>query len=268
MEFTYTTILAAELSRRMDANPSYSLRSFARALVIAPSALSEILSGKRIPSKKMSEKIIRSLNLSPLEQTQFMVSVAKSKTELGIKRISPSLRQLLKSPPTMESKNFIDVDLFRVIGDWYHYAILFITETKDFKENPKWIASQLGISEIEVKLAIERLLKLNLLQKKNGKLAIWNKAFTTADKDTSTAALRKHMRQILEKAIFSLENDPMPTRSITAMTMAIDPEKISKAKAMIENFTQELSKYLEGGNKTQVYELNINLFPLQKSRRN
>jgi len=88
--------------------------------------------------------------------------------------------------------------------------------------------------------------------------------FTTADKTTTNAALRKHQRQSLEKALHSLENDPIEARSMTSMTMAIDPARLPEAKRLIEDFTQKLSQFLENGQSTSVYQLGIALFPLQK----
>ena len=119
----------------------------------------------------------------------------------------------------------------------------------------------------EAELALQRLLDLELLNRKNGKLVVWEKQFTTADKNITTSALRRHMRQILEKALYSLENDSIDRRNITAMTMAIDPARIPKAKEMIEDFTRKISKFLEGGKKSEVYEVNINLFPLQRTKK-
>jgi acyl-CoA thioesterase len=47
------------------------------------------------------------------------------------------------------------------------------------------------------------------------------------------------------------------------MTMAIDPEQLPIAKEMIQEFMEKLSEVLQV-KKTNVYELQINLFPLQR----
>ena len=79
----------------------------------------------------------------------------------------------------------------------------------------------------------------------------------------SHSAARKRHRQTLEKAIVALENDPVETRSMTGMTMAVDPKKIPVAKEMIRDFNRKLCEFLESGDRTQVYELSISLFSLQ-----
>ena len=160
----------------------------------------------------------------------------------------------------------LSADAFRVIGDWYHYAILVMVETKGFRNDPRWIASHLGISALEVKLAIDRLFELELLQLVEGKLRFTDRDITTAHKEQTTPALKRRQRQILEKSIESLENDAIETRSMTGMTMAIDPLKLPEAKKLISAFNRKMSRFLEGGDKKEVYELQISLFSLQTKR--
>ena len=48
-------------------NPAYSLRSFSRKLQINPSALCEILKGKRRVSRKMAERLLLQIGTDHLE---------------------------------------------------------------------------------------------------------------------------------------------------------------------------------------------------------
>jgi uncharacterized protein (TIGR02147 family) len=156
------------------------------------------------------------------------------------------------------------MEMFKVIADLHHYAILELSLTKGFKSDCRWIAKALGISPLATKLAVERLLDLGLLVEKDG---VWRKSerqITTGDKHKTSAAHRAHQAQILDKAKVSLENDPIEQRSMTGMTMAIDPAKLPAARAMIEKFMLDLCTHLESGAQRQVYQLGINLYPLQK----
>jgi len=259
----YRDCLHSELERRVQGNPSYSLRAFARALKIEPGALSQFLSGKRTPSHKLASRILRELDLSPDERNAFIASLASHQRSRGLKRMCPAFRALEADVP---SKRELSVDFFQVIAEWYHYAIMLLAETRGFKRDPRWIASRLGISPVEVKLALERLLMLELLQEVDGKLRFVDQEVTTANKDQTAPALRRRQRQILQKAIESLENDPIDRRSMTGMTMAIDPAKLPQAKKLISEFNRKMSRFLESGEKTEVYEMQISLFPLQKTR--
>jgi uncharacterized protein (TIGR02147 family) len=257
----FRQVIANEFASRMATNHRYSLRGYARGLGVPVSALSEILSARRVPSHRLATKITRSLGLSPDEERTFLTSVAQAQVQQpNRKRIDRAFRDLNALPPPAK----IDVDTFKVISEWYHYAILFLTELDAFKTDMNWISRQLGISQSEAKFAVERLLSLNMLKLQNGKLVAVEKTFTTAQKNVSTQALRNHFKQMLEKAVYSLKHDPIEKRSMTAMTFAIDPDKIPKAKQMIEDFTQKLAHFLENGQKKSVYEISISLFPLMK----
>ncbi len=260
----YRSCIQKELARRCVKNPRYSLRAFSRALGFEATVISQILSGKRVPALKTAQRLVKELGLSPDEQDHFFVSLAETHRARGLERLNPYFKDLESKNSTQKE---LSTELFRVIADWYHYAILALTMTRDFQPSPKWIAQELGISEIEAKLAIDRLIDLGFLAEKDGHLECTTEGFTTADKQLTTAALRTHQKQILENSILSLENDPIETRSHTSMTMAIDPRKLSTAKMMVEEFTQRLSKFLESGKRTQVYELGVSLYPVQKKGR-
>jgi uncharacterized protein (TIGR02147 family) len=258
----FLNCLSGELARRCDLNPRYSLRAFAKACEISPGVLSQFLSGKRVPSYKIAQKLIAHLNLSPDEEQKFLNSLAQKHQRRGLLRLSPVFK---KSGGPVQSRD-LDVELFKIIGDWYHYAILMLTCTENFRSDPKWIASQLSISVIEAKLAVERLLELGFLKSEGKKLICSEPHFTTADKNLTSTALKKHVKQSLEKAIHSVDNDPIEKRSMTYMTMAIDEAKLPEAKALVEEFTNKMSILLESGKKTRVYEFGTYLYPLQKNQ--
>jgi uncharacterized protein (TIGR02147 family) len=262
----YHDCLRDELVKRVNRNPRYSLRSFATALGINVSALSLILAGKRSVSIKVIERIFRALELSETEQKKFLESVLAEKQTQGLKRISPSLKTKLsraKSYPTIDVNRGVGVDEFRVIADWYHYAILELTESKSFRADPKWIARVLQINEWEAKLALERLLKLELLEEHAGSLRKTNIKIDTKDKTKTSLFHRKRQKQILEKSAQSLEQDPIESRNHSSLTFCIDPSRLEEAKKRIQKFTWELAEFLRDGEQKLVYEMNIGLFPLQ-----
>lgn len=255
LSVNYLKQLKDEFARRCEANPRYSLRAFAKALQFDIGLLSRILNQKHIPSIKAAHRLVGRLDLSPEEQVQFVNSVAQALQRRQSRNASP-----VNSPAPVHE---LSLDAFRIIADWYHYALLELSFTRSNSADPRHIARVLGLSSSEAKLALDRLLSLDLIEVIDGKLHKTEVQLTTADKALTAPALRRRQKQILEKSIHSLENDPIEDRNHTAMTMAIDPRKIPHAKAMIQNFTNDLMKYLESGERTRVYELSIGLFPLQ-----
>lgn len=255
----YRTFLKSELARRCESNPLYSLRAFSRSLEIDAGTLSGLISGKRPLSIKMAHRILGKLELGPLQKQKFLKSIIDEQKGKNLSRIG-----LFKNANVAYSEpDHIEVEKFKVISDWYHYAILELTFVDGFQSNQNWIARALGISVTEAKLAIDRLLELGILRDENGVFIKVPHHMTTKEKHITTPALKNQQKQFLEKARFSLDNDPVETRNHTGMTMAIDPSKIPAAKQMIEDFTQSLCEFLESGERKQVYQLAINLFSLQ-----
>jgi uncharacterized protein (TIGR02147 family) len=109
------------------------------------------------------------------------------------------------------------------------------------------------------------LISLGILDRnENGKLFRTSSHFTTTT-DVASSGLRHFQKQILEKAILSLENDPIEERDITSITVAIDESKIKEAKQEIKKFRLKMSEFLGTGERTRVYNLGIHLIPISKN---
>lgn len=257
----YRHYLNGEFARRCETNTSYSLRSFAKALNVDAGTLSRVLNGKQALSYKMAKKIVGSLDLSPDQQKEFFNSLFHYQQSRKLEKVHKQ---------NIDEKEYkgqdLNIDYYRVIADWYHLALMEMTYLKSFKPDSRYLSQQLGITQAEAKLALERLINLGLLSKKNGKIIKTNEKLSTIDRHLTTPALIKNQKQFLEKAIQSLENDSIEMRSNTNMTMAIDSTKIETAKKMIREFQMTLCNFLESGKQNQVYNLSVALYPLQKKR--
>jgi len=257
----YKSYLQGELSRRCERNPRYSVRAFARALDINDGALSQILSGKRIPAYRTAVRIIRALGLTPDEEQNFLASLAEKHRSRGLQRLNPIFREIQTKPKQQQ------IDLFRMAADWYHVAIGELTLTDEFQSDPAWIARELGISVIEAKMALERLVNHGYLKVEGGKYvrqAGQDRVFLGHSR--TTPALRAFHRQLLEKAIHSLENDSPESRDFTGWTLAIDPDRLPEARNLIETFASNLCSFLCSGKQKKVYQLELCLYPLQTNQ--
>ena len=113
-----------------------------------------------------------------------------------------------------------------------------------------------------VQLAIDRLVRLKMIRRDSINIATTDAKLRTSNQSRTGDALRKHQRQVLLKSIESLESDPIDKRNHTSMTMAINVKKIPEAKIRIQSFLREITAYLEDGERDEVYEMTINLFPV------
>jgi uncharacterized protein (TIGR02147 family) len=187
----YRQMLKNELEERCRKNQDYSLRAFAKALSLNPSQLSRVINGTQNLSLGMAQSVAERAFRSKRERLLFSAAV-----ELAIAR-RPSLRQeALKKVSRWldpESPANLSLEAMVVIAEWHHFAILDLVSLPQIPHTAAAIAAYLGVSQIETKLAIERLLKLGLLTKDGERLRKTTAVLQTPT-DLSSAALRRHHR--------------------------------------------------------------------------
>jgi uncharacterized protein (TIGR02147 family) len=239
------------LTEKIKKNPQFSLRAFARMVDVSPAVLSRVLSGKRNLTFNLAVRIADALALGPMERGKLYAFF----TDADAQEHSMQERH----------EKELSIDCFNAMKEWYHYGITQLLYVESFKEDPKWMAKMLSISELEAKLAIERLLRLEILDRdENGKLYRTATHLSTTT-DIASAGIRHFQKQILEKSIESLERDPISDRDITSITIAINESRIQEAKLEIKKFRMKMSEFLAEGEKTRVYNLGVHLIPLSKS---
>lgn len=242
-------LLQQELTRRISQNPRYSLRAFAKALRMSPATLSLILSGKHKLTKKRLETVATVLALAP-DQVDDLRDFKNS--------------ELKDSADDSTMYKFVTMDMFAVMSDWYHFAILSLMELPSATIEPAWISKKLGISVNEARIAVERLQRMDLLVKVKGK---WKQGSLPLRLDNikSNLAARRFQKQLLLKAVDSLENDTQELRDITSMTFAMNPEDLEWASKKISAFRRRLTEELEKkGSPKAVYNLTVQLCPVTK----
>lgn len=240
-------LLKHAFERRRASNPTHSLRAFARDLGITASAVSEILRGKRTLSLKMATRLVDRLG-DEIPNRDEVLTLLAHKSEQKRPR-----RQTLSS------------ESFKLVANWHHMAILSLLEVKDFNPDPRWIAGRLGISLRKARESLDLLEKSGRISRTRSGRLVAQKAFTSPDGVPSVAVRRAH-HETLSLARRSLEQDALNARDFTFMTMAADPRRLPKAREKIRKFHDQLCRYLEGGEKQEVYRMAVCLFPISKAQ--
>lgn len=244
----FKTYLQEELILRCKKNPAYSLRGFAKGLGVSPSFLSKILNGQRRITDSTFQKLVANLNLSPKVAASFQNN------------------QSSHSTAAVNFRN-LELEYFKIISDWYHYALIELTNIEGFQNSPGWIANKLGITVNQAKAAIDRLLQLELLELKEGHLSPTSGGNTTTKNQFTDLAFKKMQDDLLKKAIHSLWNEDFEKRDHTSISMAIHPADIPEVKRRLKIARREICQYLERPQlkkPTQVYNLSLSFFALSK----
>lgn len=256
-------ILRDVLARKMSRNSSFSLRAFARDLGVSHTYLSLVLNGKKSLSLKKVIQFSQLLQLDEREADLFMKAGAREARGRASQKaeVAPVLSK--KKQKEEEIKFFeLETDRFRILTDWYHIPLLELTYTKDFINDPAWIARRLSISVEQARNAISRLKRLGLLEECGGKLTKTNAKLAIVPRGFETA-VRDYHRQMLQKASDAMESgtaEDYAVRDITGSTIAIDPTKIPEVKRRIAAFRRSMLKFLSDKETSEVYQLNVQFF--------
>ncbi|MBI3017412.1 MAG: TIGR02147 family protein, partial [Deltaproteobacteria bacterium] len=257
--------LSHTFKEKQKKNPKYSLRSWSGHLGFrSPSVISMVLRGERKLQLELLTKIAESLRLTDPEKQYLQVLTLYSNA------ITPAEKQLYSDllghiRPDQEFST-LHLDKFRLISDWYHFAIYEMVDLKDFKLDYDWISQKLNheITSVMAEEAIKRFLRLKLLVLKNGKLKKNSQQQVFTETDIPNEALKKHHTQMIEKALQSLQNQDVQEREISSNTMIFSKSKMAEVKRKIRKFQKEIARLCETKQGDAVYQLNTQFFKLTK----
>ncbi len=262
----YRETLKDEYAKRSSQNARYSLRAYARDLGMSHSRLNEVINYKRGISVEVASKIAQRLGYAPQEMELLITHVeAKHGRSAITKKLAQEKLERLK---LTEDITLLQLDSFEVISSWYHYAILELTGLKDFQSEASWIAKRLGISILEAETAIDRLLRLALLERKKGKLCA-TENFTATPSGIPSEGLKRHHEHILDRAKASIRLQSPDERDLSALTLAIPVSALPQAKALIKKFRREFNAEMEKtSKKDSIYCLAVQFFRLDQKGEN
>ncbi len=257
--------LQFEFARKKIKNPKFSLRAWSSQLKFKnPAFLSQILSRKRKLKLDLAKRISNNLGLSSEEAKYFETLV------------------LLENAKTVEEKNLvhdllvsignennyssipISLDVFKFVADWSHIAILEILNLKDFDGTQKFIELYMSeaLSSAQVKLTIERLVRLDLVANTKGKLSRRKDSSILFDANIPSEAVRSYHAQMLQRAQRSIEEQSLEQRDLRSSTLCFKNEDYKKAKQIIAECHKKLSLLSRDRNGEMIYQLNTQLFEL------
>lgn len=259
---TAADILREEFLARKKRNPKYSLRAFAGFLGCSAAQLSHILRGSKRVSETLERRFVHALRLAGERRRLFETVARFERAETGDDR--GALQETLRDLCMAGGKSLVlKADVFQLMANWHHQAIVELTHVQDFRSDPAWIATALGISRLEAEVAVERLLRLGLLEHTGRGLRSASPDGFQVEEVPSRAVRSLH-RTMLARAVRALDEQPVHERDFTTITMAVDPARLPEARRCIRRFHQEIQKCLEVGVRTRLYQVGIQLFRLDE----
>ncbi len=267
---SYRSFLKAELLERIQKNESYSLRAFAKALDVSPSALSRVFNGEKGISIERAQDIAQKLKLDE-KQTDFLYLLVQFENTKNESLKATLLEKINQIVPNRQAHN-LSVDLFKVISDWYNLAILEAIELKKLSHDSAEIAKFFNLSKVEVDLALERLERLELIEIVKVKDKIKSIQRTTNRLLVSSLlpsdGIRKYYKQVMQKAVEAIEEQDIQERIFGTEVFTFDPAQIPELRKRTNDYLNEVLKLSQKSkNQDSVYQASVQIFRLNHRKK-
>lgn len=244
-------LLEAEFKKANKRNPSFSMRAFAISLGVIPQELYPFLKGKRNFSSSKIEKVLETMAIEQRVKDEIMGLSSSSNLAFGVYKSN-------------EEKFLLDdVKNSEVISNWQVIAVYTALDLDNIKFTPKELAEYLLIDIDKVNEALVILIRLGVIEEREGEYVKSGRDFQTASLFPSES-IREHHRQMALKAYNAIDHIHMKERNFSSIKFCTSRKKLQKANKMLEEFRNFLADYLSSGEKEVVYNLNLQLFPLSK----
>ena len=154
-------------------------------------------------------------------------------------------------------------DTVSLIAEWYHFAILELTRLQEFRTDSRWIARVLDISVDEVNMALQRLIRLDLLEMTSPEQWVDKSGDASVGIDTLPgAALERLQRHARDRSVAAVRDVPVTLREHTSITMAVSSKALPRAFELAARFRQQLVDLLQDDPADDVYQIEIAMFPV------
>ncbi len=254
-------VLKQEFSRRKERSARYSLRTFARDLELSPSRLSEVLKGKQGLSEANSDAVARKLTRRPGERAFIKdLVLANSARNHKVRELARARLNDAREAAALKARQ---EDQFKLVADWYHPAILAMTQLVDFQANPAWIAGRLGISLTAAEGALARLQKMGALKTGGGRYVANPEGYRNHGEVPASACRKFHRRIHAMHSESLIAGDSKEQELISAM-VALPRSRMPEFKRRLQEFMASFLSMSGDEPKDELYSLSLQLCPVRK----
>jgi uncharacterized protein (TIGR02147 family) len=251
---SYRELIKIDFDARKKINPRFSMRAYAKKLGLEPSTLSQILRGKRDLPFSDAQKILSQLKLNFDQQKEFIHSLDRHTPK-------PSHYERFLNTQNIGLPDQTVVQ--KIYEDLTYMSFYSLMDTENFKFDIPWIAEKLKTTSEIIEAVIQDLKSIGLLVNIKGQYTKQAVELKTTDEIESRALKNAH-RNEMTLAEVALSENTLADRDFISMTLPTDKKQLKKAKVLIRSFLKQMESLLKNKNAREVYQLNVQLFPLTK----
>ncbi len=263
-EFLDYRIFLREMVSFLRSQGQYSVRKFATKVGFGSSSyLQMVINGKRNLGEKFQLSIAMAFQLNKEETAFFMALTAFNDTK-DLDKKDEFYQKMMKS------KNFSiqkrpQKNQYQLFSDWRMVALYESVNTPLMSLAAEQMAERLEMTPTELQNSLKALAELNLISKENG---TWVRTGVAIDTEPFLQPLlmRNFHRQMIQKSLKSIDQRATE-RSLGALTLPLSEKTYQHIERRLTELRKEISvMYAEDPNPDHVYQLNIQFFPLVRSR--
>ena len=262
---SYRKFLSDWFAAKKGANPRFSHRLFARlAGQRSPSLLLQVMQGKRNLTARTTRAFCHAMDFDGEECAHFhdLVAVDQATSEDEAEQA----RERLSARMRFRDARGLAGDSWSYLSCWYLPAIRELSVCDGWVGEPEWVSAHLRppIPVAEADRALRQLEELGLLVRdEGGRLHAAEATIATAREVEADVAVTYHL-QMLTRAEEAISRFPADHRHLGAVTVAVPEELLPRLKRELSDFQERLLDLCDrtGGAVRQVYQFNIQLFPL------
>lgn len=246
---------------------AFSWRQFSKlAGFSSPNYMKVVCDGKSRLSNAGIEPVANAMGLVDYEKIYFqkLVEFDEAKDEPSKKRVLQEIREMAKEYKI----KMLDGDAFMYFESWLNPVV---REIAAMNPGAKPLAlSKLCIPETnatEIRHSIDFLLSSGLLKKTSENHYRQTEKIVSGSSEIMPLALRSMHRQMADLARKSIETIPVSKRYFSGLTATLSQAEYDQIIEELENFRQRIVRIASGAkNGQKVYRLNLQFFPLTKSK--
>jgi transcriptional regulator with XRE-family HTH domain len=264
----YRDLLRFHFDRRREANPRYSLRSFARACGISPSTLSLVLRAKMTLSPQRLRDIGRRLKLRREEVVLMALLATRERSpETSLDRIERTIEQMRNRMSTL---TLDEGSPGAEALTWEALLIAQFLRERAMTEPSavEFFGRRFGIEPETTRETLAKLRALGLAVL-DGEVRLHGpRQQVLATTKASNTAFRSVHRRFLEIATQALEAQPTPERYSCSEVFSISEESLPALRALTNRFLDELQALAsnDSSRNRKVYAATFHSFSLGEPR--
>ena len=271
-EFTdYRLFIKAYYETQKAQNPRFSFQVFCNNAGFPNKGfVHNVIHGVKNLSRLSAMKFSQGMKLTRTESDFFESLVFFNQAE-SVKEKNHYYEKLQAVRPTTMQASVakkVAESQFSFYSTWYGSAIRSIIDMFPDKScDYNWIAKNLfpRLSPSLIRKSIDTMLRLGLLEKKNGRLLLKDKIITTG-RETQSLAVAHFHTEMMRRAQQALNDLPSDKRHITGLTLGISQKAYKRICEDIFALQEKILKAVENDEGSDsVYQLNFHFFPLSRT---